>query len=173
LGDLSHSLPQKDAKLHLISCAKLQLDNGAKIDPSDIEPPLRSAIECGNLSMVQFLLLNHANPNRSYLTWGAPLHRAIQNRSWNIVKLLVDAGADCKKKALLNNNMVHIEAGESMSPVEFANRTGSLDSLSLVLGVSRSSLLPPTPTSRKQALIPKRTGLFGFKYWTSSKSKRT
>jgi len=125
----TESLPMLEpgkAEDYLIYVAKFLLENGAEVN-SPSRPPLHACIgSTGYASMVRFLLDNGADPNQVYSSWGTSLHYAVKHDRFDIIKILVDAGAKCDATA-----KVAYSAGEShdetvLTPVELANRLGKL-----------------------------------------------
>lgn len=121
------------AEDYLIYVAKFLLENGAEINFPG-RPPLHICIEsAGYASMVRFLLENGANPNRIYYSSGTPLHVAVKADQFDIIKILVDAGAKCDAKAKVSYLLGKSLCEEVVTPIELADRLGKLDLLNQAL----------------------------------------
>ena len=77
--------------------AKVLMDFGA--DPTTPEPGMApngravmSAVSSGNIEMVKTFLEGGADPNGPVESSGTPVARAVSNKRWDILKLLVDYG---------------------------------------------------------------------------------
>jgi len=89
---LLHDMSQKG----LVEKAELLLKNGAYINPIDEEflsTPLGMAVRWGQTEMVEFLLKNGADPNKSGAIWSTPLSWAIKKKHTQIIDMLKKAGA--------------------------------------------------------------------------------
>jgi ankyrin repeat protein len=90
---LLHDMAQKG----YIEKAELLLKHGAFINPIEEEyqsTPLGLAARWGQTEMVEFLLKNGADPNKSGAFWSTPLNWAIQKNQNQIIEILKKAGAN-------------------------------------------------------------------------------
>jgi uncharacterized protein len=74
----------------------LLIENKAEIDPIDEEyqsTPLGMAVRWGHVEMVEFLLKNGADPNKSGAEWSKPLVWARKKGYKDIEDILRNAGA--------------------------------------------------------------------------------
>jgi ankyrin repeat protein len=79
-----------------ISKAELLINYGAEIDAVDEEyrsTPLGMAARWGQTEMVEYLLKQGANPNKSGAPWSTPLQWAKKKEHVEIENMLRDAGA--------------------------------------------------------------------------------
>lgn len=89
---LLHDMAQKGN----IPKAELLIKHGAKIDPVDEEycsTPLGMAARWGNTEMVNYLLGQGADPNKSGAAWATPLKWAQKKGHQDIEEILLKAGA--------------------------------------------------------------------------------
>jgi len=89
---LLHDMAQKG----FIDKAELLLKHGAFINPIDEEyqsTPLGMAARWGQTEMVEFLLKNGADPNKSGAVWSTPLNWAITKNHTQIIDILKKHGA--------------------------------------------------------------------------------
>ncbi|KAF7159490.1 hypothetical protein CNMCM5623_004828 [Aspergillus felis] len=75
------------------SLPELLLAHGAKLESDLLFTALRPRVRQGEL-MARFLLAKGLDPNTTSAEWGTPLHRAVHSCKPNLVKLLLEAGAD-------------------------------------------------------------------------------
>ncbi|KAE8372196.1 ankyrin [Aspergillus bertholletiae] len=75
------------------SHVEVLLAYGAKLESDLLFAAGGPRVAQGEL-MTRFLLASGLNPNTTHAKWGTPLHLAIYSAKPNIVKLLLDAGAD-------------------------------------------------------------------------------
>jgi ankyrin repeat protein len=73
--------------------AELLLAHGAKLEP-DLLFVTTGPRRLHGERMTKFLLDHGVNPNTTSAEWGTPLHLAVSAKKPNIIKLLLDAGAD-------------------------------------------------------------------------------
>lgn len=146
---------------------RFQENNGMAIDKANIlhahaaeilistEPPLGGddldwtlckAIEKGNISLVESLLRTKVDLSHGSESFdGTPLHQAIYRQRWDIVKLLINAGADpflkCKKG---NPPLARIlpMSKSYLTPIELAADQGRLGKLNSVLGTRYKDTRP-------------------------------
>jgi ankyrin repeat protein len=88
---LLHDMAQKG----FIEKAGLLLKYGAAINPVDEEyqsTPLGMAVRWGHTEMVEFLLQQGANPNKSGAAWATPMAWAIKKKHEGIIDVLKRAG---------------------------------------------------------------------------------
>jgi ankyrin repeat protein len=89
---LLHDMAQKGD----IQKAELLIKHGVEINPLDEEyqsTPLGMAVRWGHIEMVEYLLAQRADPNKSGASWSAPLAWARKKRHLEIEKILRDSGA--------------------------------------------------------------------------------
>ncbi|HKO79799.1 MAG TPA: ankyrin repeat domain-containing protein [Chitinophagaceae bacterium] len=89
---LLHDMAQKG----FIDKAELLLSYGADINPVDEEyqsTPLGLAARWGRIEMVEFLLKNGADPNKSGAPWSTPLTWAMKKNHSQVIDILKQAGA--------------------------------------------------------------------------------
>ncbi len=89
---LLHDMAQKG----FIEKAELLLKYGAFINPIDEEyqsTPLGMAARWGQTEMVEFLLKNGVDPNKSGAVWSTPLNWATKKNHTHIIEMLKKAGA--------------------------------------------------------------------------------
>lgn len=88
--------PMKQGHLEV---AQLLIDNGIDINAmggsgdSCFTPPIDASAWIGNKKMVDLLLSNNADPNRSYWTMTKPVRTAANHNGRDIFRMLVKAGA--------------------------------------------------------------------------------
>ena len=90
---LLHDMAQKG----FVSKARLLIEHGADIDPLEDEyqsTPLGMAARWGHGEMVEYLLAQGADPNKSGAAWSTPLAWARKKDHQEIEKMLLAAGAD-------------------------------------------------------------------------------
>ncbi|GFF29350.1 ankyrin repeat and KH domain-containing protein mask [Aspergillus udagawae] len=75
------------------SLPELLLAYGAKLESDLLFTALGPRVRQGEL-MARFLLAKGLDPNTTSAEWGTPLHRAVYSYKPNLVKLLLEAGAD-------------------------------------------------------------------------------
>ncbi|KAF4232233.1 hypothetical protein CNMCM6805_010069 [Aspergillus fumigatiaffinis] len=75
------------------SLPELLLAHGAKLESDLLFTALGPRVRQGEL-MTRFLLAKGLDPNMTSVEWGTPLHRAVYSYKPNLVKLLLEAGAD-------------------------------------------------------------------------------
>ncbi|KAL6230355.1 ankyrin repeat-containing domain protein [Aspergillus navahoensis] len=75
------------------SLLELLIEHGAKLDSNLLFFAASPRVRQGEL-MTRFLLARGLDPNVTSTEWGTPLHCAIRAGKPNIVKLLLDAGAN-------------------------------------------------------------------------------
>ncbi|GAB1192907.1 hypothetical protein APSETT444_002106 [Aspergillus pseudonomiae] len=75
------------------SLIDLLLASGAKLEPDLLFVATAPRVPQGEF-MTRFLLAKGLNPNTMSVKYGNPIHRAIHSARPNIVKVLLDAGAD-------------------------------------------------------------------------------
>jgi ankyrin repeat protein len=80
------------------SLAELLLEYGANLDPDLLFVTAAPRRQYGE-PMTKFLLDKGIDPNPVSAEWGTPLHLAVYAGKPNIVKLLLDAGADPTTKS--------------------------------------------------------------------------
>lgn len=76
-----------------LSLLELYLAHGAVLDSHLLFYAVRSRVDQGELK-TRFLLGKGLDPNVTNGEWGTPLHLAVHASKPNIVRLLLDAGAD-------------------------------------------------------------------------------
>jgi ankyrin repeat protein len=85
------------AQKGFVSKARLLIEHGADIDPLEDEyqsTPLGMAARWGHGEMVEYLLAQGADPNKSGAAWSTPLAWARKKDHQEIEKMLLAAGAD-------------------------------------------------------------------------------
>jgi ankyrin repeat protein len=108
------------AKNGHVALSKVLLEEGARINAGSYPyTAVYYAAQAGHEEVVRLLIENGANIN---LGWGEPLLDAIRSvRSWNrgldIVKLLLEGGADVSAKDRWGNSALHIAAGLGHEPL--------------------------------------------------------
>ncbi|KAJ5972057.1 uncharacterized protein N7479_001975 [Penicillium vulpinum] len=85
---LRYIVPQEDTSL-----IDLLLTHGAKLESNMLFDTIAPRVTQGEF-MTKFLLAKGLDPNTTSSRWGTPLHRAVEISKPNIIKLLLDAGAD-------------------------------------------------------------------------------
>lgn len=75
------------------SLLDLYLAHGANLESDLLFYAVAPRIQQGEL-MTRFLLDRGVDPNVTSNDWGAPLHRAVAGGKLNLVKMLLEAGAD-------------------------------------------------------------------------------
>ncbi|KAB8238029.1 ankyrin repeat domain-containing protein [Aspergillus alliaceus] len=75
------------------SLIELLLAHGAKLEPDLLFKAVAPRVPQGEF-MTRYILARGLDPNTTSVKWRDPLHRAIHSARPNIVKLLLDAGAD-------------------------------------------------------------------------------
>ncbi|RYP78211.1 hypothetical protein DL771_000688 [Monosporascus sp. 5C6A] len=91
-----------------ISTVQLLIEAKAPLDKQDLDgyTPLAVAISKGNEGVAKYLIEQGASPNGFGPGFGSILHLAVTSGALDLVKLLVNSGADCE--------MVDPEYGESL-----------------------------------------------------------
>ncbi|KAE8151547.1 ankyrin repeat-containing domain protein [Aspergillus avenaceus] len=113
-----------------ISCLELLLAHGAQLKSSLLFSAVGSRVPQGE-PVTKFLLDKGLDPNTTDAKWGTPLHLAIHSCKPNIVKLLLDAGAD---PAGVSNGTEF--PGET--PLQVAESVEDTDLRKRLLGILRS-----------------------------------
>jgi ankyrin repeat protein len=83
----------QSSKTENTSLLELLLEHGAKLEPDLLFAAVAPRVRHQEL-MTKFLLAKGLDPNTTNAEWGTPLHLAVYAVRPNIVKLLLDAGAD-------------------------------------------------------------------------------
>jgi len=103
-----------------VALSKVLLEEGAKINARNCAyTAVYYAARGGHKEVVRLLIQNGADIN---LGWGEPLLATIRSvRSWNrgldIVKLLLEGGADVSAKDEFGNSALHLAAGLGYEPL--------------------------------------------------------
>ena len=130
--------------------------------------PLRCAAKAGRMPVVKFLLEKGANPNIAEFVapQGGALYEAVAGKHWDIVKLLVEHGADVNA-AVESSGSVFWRAKRDKAPQEIINLLASrgaaltvelacydddLESLALMLGINPQLEIHPYLNVDNQAL---------------------
>ena len=89
------------------------------------DTPLIQAAKMGHKMIIQILLNKGADPNQGNMMGITPLHRAAQlhlkSRRMEVVKVLLDAGADPTKESLPQSSIGRC------TPISIAERNGHVD----------------------------------------------
>ena len=137
--------------------AKLGLDLDASVNPKGDEEniPLATAIRWGNRDILTALLENGANPNRVFIESGlTPLHWAAKCQSMEMVKLLLDYGAN--KRAVTTWNRTAYEIAQkrnNKSLVSILEYEGEKDILSPCVDVYDSLQLEERKPGSQSSLM--------------------
>jgi hypothetical protein len=130
---------------------EILLDSGDPI--SDLGYALFRAVDTNNEPLVGLLLSYLADPNYTHHGEGTTLHLVVRHQSWHLVQMLVGAGADPSRKAMIYTSEIG-SSTTAQSPIELAAREGRLERLNEELGTQyqdrRSSISKLLSRKRRQ-----------------------
>jgi hypothetical protein len=123
-------------RLHAYA-VELLVSTGPPLDVDELDGTLRKAIQIGSTALVEVLV--RYNTDLAYGSEGesgTPLHQAVGLEKWDIVKLLVGAGADpsLKAKQIDRYTTGIMSRPKKLTSIELAANNGQLGKLNAVLG---------------------------------------
>ncbi|KAL3492447.1 ankyrin repeat-containing domain protein [Aspergillus germanicus] len=113
------------------SLVELFLEYGVRLSSSLLFYSVAPRVPQGEF-MTRYLLSKGLDPNVTNEQWGTPLHCAVRAEKPNIVKLLLDAGADVSVRSAGRKTLGN-------TPVEIAERVGHQDTRDILLSLLRGT----------------------------------
>ncbi|MGI9518043.1 MAG: ankyrin repeat domain-containing protein [Pirellulaceae bacterium] len=92
--------------------------------------PLRSACKAGHLEFAQLLLQHGADPNHPehfLAPWGGSLYDSTQNRHYDVVRWLLENGANPNQEVESSGNCLYIASGDDQLTALIREHGGRLD----------------------------------------------